>query len=96
VEPIPGCSATASTWKDAGVYVDDNGQRGAGGQRHLRQRFFGRGNQDGVRSAAIKTVGGPIAPLAVGVISEMDAAMPPELPEASTFQGDDGSEGWIT
>ena len=27
-------------WKDAGVYVDDNRQRGAGGQRHLRQRFF--------------------------------------------------------
>ena len=59
----PGCSATASTWKDAGVYVDDNGQRGAGGQRHLRQRFFGRGNQDGVRSAAIKTVGAPISSL---------------------------------
>jgi hypothetical protein len=52
--------------------VDDNGQRGAGGQRHLRQRFFGRGNQDGVRSAAIKTVGAPIHPLAVGVISEVD------------------------
>src|SRR6516162_2393509 len=59
-------------WKDAGVYVDDNGQRGAGGQRHFRQRFFGRGNQDGVRSAAIKTVGAPIHPLAVGVISEVD------------------------
>jgi len=26
VEQIPGCSATASTMKDAGVYVDDNGQ----------------------------------------------------------------------
>jgi hypothetical protein len=52
--------------------VDDNGQRGPGGQRHFRQRFFGRGNQDGVRSAAIKTVGAPIHPLAVGVISEVD------------------------
>ena len=36
------------------------------------QRFFGRGNQDGVRSAAIKTVGAPIPSLAVGVISEVD------------------------
>lgn len=26
VESIPGCSATASTWKDADVYVDDNGK----------------------------------------------------------------------
>jgi hypothetical protein len=52
--------------------VDDNGQRGAGGQRHLRQRFFGRGNQDGVRSVAIKAVGAPIHPLPVGVISEVD------------------------
>jgi len=41
-------------------------------------------------------MGIPIPPLAIGVISEVDAAMPPELPEASTFQGDDGSEGWIT
>jgi hypothetical protein len=79
--------------KDAGVYVADNDQRGAGGQRHLRQRFFGRGNQDGVRSAA---VGAPIPPLAVGMISEVDATMPPELPEASNFQDDDGTEGWIT
>ena len=39
----------------------------------------------------MKTVGAPILPLAVGVISEVDAAMPPELPEASTFQGDNGS-----
>jgi len=68
----------------------------AGGQRHLRQRFFGRGNQDGVRSAAMKTVGAPIHPLAVGVISEVDATMPPELLEALTFQDDDGTEGWIT
>jgi hypothetical protein len=82
-------------WKDAGVYVDDNGQRGPGGQRHFRQRFFGRGNQDGMRSAAIKTVGAPIHPLAVGVISEVDATMPPELPEASNFQDDDETEGWI-
>jgi hypothetical protein len=58
--------------------------------------FFGRGNQDGVRSAAIKTVGAPIPPLAVGVISEVDATMPPELPEESNFQDDDGTEGWIT
>ena len=33
---------------------------------------------------------------AVGVISEVDATMPPELPEASNFQDDDGTEGWIT
>ena len=26
MEQIPGCSATASTMKDAGVYVDDKGQ----------------------------------------------------------------------
>ena len=83
-------------WKDAGVYVDDNRQRGVGGQRHFRQRFFGRGNQDGVRSAAIKTVGAPIPPLAVGVIFEVDATMPPELQEASNFQDDDETEGWIT
>jgi hypothetical protein len=31
-----------------------------------------------------------------GVISEVDATMPPELPEAPTFQDDDGSEGWVT
>jgi hypothetical protein len=64
----------------------------SGGQRHLRQRFFGHGNQDGVRSAAIKT----IHSLGIGVISEVDATMPPELPEASNFQDDDGTEGWIT
>jgi hypothetical protein len=29
------------------------------------------------------------------VISEVDATTPPELPEASNFQGDDGTEGWI-
>jgi hypothetical protein len=33
--------------------------------------------------------------LGIGVISEVDATMPPELPEASTFQDDDGTEGWI-
>ena len=49
-----------------------------------------------VRSAAIKTVGAPIPPLAVGVISEVDATMPPELLEASSFQDDDLTEGWIT
>jgi hypothetical protein len=42
-----------------------------------------------VRSAAIKTLGAPIHPLAVAVISEVDATMPPELLEASSFQGDD-------
>jgi hypothetical protein len=56
--------------------------------------LFARGIQDGVKSAAIKTVGVPIPPLAVGVISGVDATMPPELPEASTFQDDDGTEGW--
>ena len=30
----------------------------------------------------MKTVGAPIHPLAVGVISEVDATMPPELSEA--------------
>ena len=30
-----------------------------------------------------------------GVISEVDA-MPPELPEASTCQDDNGTEAWIT
>jgi hypothetical protein len=49
-----------------------------------------------VSSAAIKTVGAPIPPLAVGVISKVDATMPPELPEESNFQDDDGTEGWIT
>jgi len=44
-----------------------------------------------VRSAAIKTVHS----LGIRVISEVDAAMPPELPEASNFQDDDGSEAWI-
>jgi hypothetical protein len=58
--------------------------------------LFRAWNQDGVRSAAIKTMGAPIPPLAVGVISEVHATMPPELPEESNFQGDDGSEGWIT
>jgi len=42
-----------------------------------------------VRSAAIKTVGAPIPPLAVGVIFEVDATMPPELPSALKFQADD-------
>jgi hypothetical protein len=41
-------------------------------------------------------MGAPIHRLAVGVISEVDATMPPELPEASNFQDDDGTEGWIT
>ena len=44
----------------------------------------------------MKTVGAPIHPLAVGVISEVDATMPPELLEASSFQDDDLTEGWIT
>ena len=48
-----------------------------------------------VRSTAIKTVGAPIPPLAVGVISEVHATMPPELPEESNFQDDDETEGWI-
>jgi hypothetical protein len=30
------------------------------------------------------------------VISEVDATMPPELPEAPTFQDDHETEGWIT
>jgi hypothetical protein len=30
------------------------------------------------------------------VIFEVDATMPPELPEASNFQDDDETEGWIT
>ena len=30
------------------------------------------------------------------MISEVDATMPPEPLEASTFQDDDGTEGWIT
>jgi hypothetical protein len=38
----------------------------------------------------------PIPPLAVGVISEVEATMPPGLPEPSNFQDDDGTEGWIT
>jgi hypothetical protein len=42
-----------------------------------------------VRSTAIKTVGAPIPPLAVGVISEVDATMSPELLETSNFQDDD-------
>jgi hypothetical protein len=49
-----------------------------------------------VWSAAIKTVGVPIPSLAVGVISEVDATMPRELPKESNFQDDDGTEGWIT
>jgi len=48
-----------------------------------------------VRSTAIKTVGAPIPPLAVGVISEVDATMSPELLETSNFQDDDETEGWI-
>ena len=34
--------------------------------------------------------------LGIGVISEVDATMPPELPEESNFQDDDGTEGWFT
>jgi hypothetical protein len=34
--------------------------------------------------------------LGIGVISEADATMPPELPEASNFKNDDGTEGRIT
>ena len=83
-------------WKDAGVYVDDNGQGTLEDNDIFGNAFFGRGNQDGVRSAAIKTVGAPIPPLSVGVIFEVDATMPPELPEASNFPDDDGNEGWIS
>jgi hypothetical protein len=46
-------------------------------------------------NVAIKTVGVPIPPIAIDVRSEVDAEMPPELPEASNFQDDDGAEGWI-
>jgi hypothetical protein len=53
-------------------------------------------NRHSERQLDFWSMGIPIPPLAIGVISEVDAAMPPELPEASTFQGDDGSEGWIT
>ena len=64
-EPIRGCSATASTmercWRLCGR------QRARGALEDNDQRFFGRGNQDGVRSSAIKTVGAPIRPLAVRV-----------------------------
>ena len=58
--------------------------------------LFRAGNQDGVSRAAIKNGGAPIPPLAVGVISEVDATMPLELPEESNFQDNDGTEGWIT
>jgi hypothetical protein len=34
--------------------------------------------------------------LGIGVISDVDATMPPELPEESNFQDDDGTEGWFT
>ena len=53
-------------------------------------------NRHSERQLDFGSMGAPIPPLAVGVIFEVDATMPPELQEASNFQDDDETEGWIT
>jgi hypothetical protein len=44
---------------------------------------------------ARQTVGMPEAPWAIEVVSVVDSKMPSDLPETSSFQDVDGSEGWI-
>jgi hypothetical protein len=44
---------------------------------------------------ATKTVGIPNPPLAIDVRNQNGSTMPPDLPETSNYQDEDGAEGWI-